>query len=135
MGLLGRSSTAIIGNATTALDYLMLPEVLRTQFPGAAALAPTRLRSPLPTMQDLYLSLKVPGQKMVFADPSSALVQLTARPLLVESERIVSKQISGTFASIITGFANVQRNARVVVDGAVLFSAAGFPTWMQAYAA
>jgi HK97 family phage major capsid protein len=135
MGLLGRNSTAIIGNATTALNYLMLPEVLKTQFPGATAMAQTRLRSPLPTMQDLFLSLKVPGQKMVFVDPSSALVQLTARPLLVESERIVSKQISGTFASIITGFANVQRNARVVVDGSVAFSGAGFPTWMLAYAA
>jgi hypothetical protein len=135
MGLLGRSSTAIIGNATTSLDYLMLPEVLKTQYPGAASMLNTRIRTPLPTMQDLYLSLKVPGQKMVFVDPSSALVQLTARPLLVESDRIVQKQIAGTYASIISGFANVQRNARVVMDGAVAFSGAGFPAWMEAYAA
>ena len=61
-------------------------------------------------------------------------MQLTARPLLVESEKIVRTQVAGTYASIITGFANVQRNARVVVDGSLAFSTNGFPTWMQAYA-
>jgi hypothetical protein len=132
--LLGRGSTSIIGNATTGLDYLLLPEVQRTIFPGATALLPTRVRTPLPTMQDLYLSLKVPGSKLVFVDRTAALVQLTARPLLVESEKIVSKQIAGTYASIITGFANVQRNARVVVDGSIAFSGNPFPAWMQAYA-
>jgi hypothetical protein len=41
-------------------------------------------------------------------------VQLTAMPLMVETDRIVMKQISGTAMSIYTGFAKIQRKASLV---------------------
>ncbi|HEY9286272.1 MAG TPA: hypothetical protein VIP46_22665 [Pyrinomonadaceae bacterium] len=133
LSLLGRASTSIIGNEVTAVDYLLLEEVLKRQNTGNP-IAPTRLKTPLPTMQDLYISIKVPGSKLVFQDSSSSLAQLTARPLMVESEKIVSKQISGTYASIITGFTKLNRNASVVVDGSINFNAAGWPDWMSPFA-
>jgi HK97 family phage major capsid protein len=133
LSMLGRSSTSIIGNETSGVDYLTLPEVLKQNQLGRA-IAPTRLKTPLPTMQDLYLSIKVPGKKLVFQDSSASLVQLTARPLMVETEKIVMKQITGTAASIITGFAKLNRNASVVLDGAVAFSSAGWPAWMSPFA-
>ena len=132
LALLGRASTSIIGNETTALLYLLLEEVLKTQFNGDR-IAPTRIKVPLPTMQDLYLSIKVPGSKMIFQDSSASLVQLTARPLLLESEAIVKKQLKGTYASIYTGFAKVNRNASVVVDGSVAFADNGWPAWMSPF--
>jgi hypothetical protein len=132
LSLLGRASTSIIGNETTAVDYLTLPEVLKKDQYGAA-IAPTRIKTPLPTMQDLYLSIKVPGSKLVFQDSSASLAQLTARPLMVESEKIVMKQITGTAASIITGFTKLNRNASVVLDGAQAFSGAGWPAWMSPF--
>ncbi len=131
--LLGRRSTSIVGNETTAVQYLDLPEVKNKQNLGSSLL-PTNIKTPLPTDQDLYVSIKVPANQLVFQDSGVSLVQLTAWPLMVESERIVSKQIAGTFASIYTGFAKLQRNASVVLDKSVAFSGAGFPSWMAPYA-
>lgn len=133
LSLLGRASTSIIGNETTALEYLLLEEVLKSQFNGAP-IARTSIKTPLPTMQDLYVSIKVPANKLVFQDSSTSLVQLTARPLMLETERIIMKQLEGTAASIITGFAKLQRNASVVVDGSIAFSGNPFPTWMSPFA-
>lgn len=129
LSMLGRSSTSIIGNETSAVDYLTLPEVLKKDQVGSA-IAPTTIKTPLPTQQDLYLSVKVPGKKLIFQDSSASLVQLTARPLLVESERIVSKQLAGTYASIYTGFSKLNRNASVILDGALALNANPFPAWM-----
>lgn len=130
MALLGRMSTSIIGSETTGLDYLLIPEV-KDQRNVAGPLAPTTLKVPLPNQQDLYVSAKVPANKTVFQDSSASLVQLTARPLMVETEKIVSKQIQGEFASIITGFAKLNRNASVVVDKSITFAANPFPSWMN----
>lgn len=129
LSLLGRMSTSIIGNATTALDYLDLPEVKNKNQYGTALLQ-TTLKTPLPTEQDLYVSTKVPADELVFEDSSAALIQLTAWPLLLENEKIVSKQIEAAYASIYTGFANFQRNARVVLDRTLTFAAHPFPSWM-----
>jgi hypothetical protein len=133
LSLLGRASTSIVGNETSAVDYLTLEEVIKRQNTGPTT-APTNIKTPLPTSQDLYLSPKVPGEKLVFQDSSASLVQLTARPLMVENERIVSKQLAGTYASIYTGFSKLNRNASVVLDPAVTFAAAGWPAWMSPFA-
>jgi hypothetical protein len=58
----------------------------------------------------------VPTKKIIFVDRTRAVVQLTAMPLLIESERIVRRQLEGQFASIMTGFANVFRDGRMVLD-------------------
>jgi hypothetical protein len=134
LSLLGRSSTSIIGNEETAVDYLNLPEVKNKQFPGGALL-PTNIKTPLPTDQDLYVSPAVTDDQLVFEDSSRTLVQLTARPLMVESDRDIKKGINGAYAQIWTGFANLQRNSRVIMDRTVQFNpvngqAGGFPLWM-----
>lgn len=131
-GLIGRIGLQAIGNATTALNYLNLAEVKNKQFPGAPLLA-TMMKSPLTMPEALYVSTKVGASKLVIQDPSTSLVQLTAQPLLVETEKIIMKQLQGTAISITTGFAKLQRNASVVIDGSILFSGNGFPTWMNPY--
>lgn len=130
--LLGRTGTQIIGNATSALDYLNLPEVKNKQFPGAPLLA-TMMKSPLTMPEMLYVSQKVTGSKVVIQDPSASLVQLTSMPLMMETEKIISKQIEAAYVSIQTGFVKIQRNASVVINGAVAYSGNQFPTWMQPF--
>ncbi len=129
-GLLGRNGMQAIGNATSALNYLNLPEVKNKQFPGAPLLA-TMLKSMMTMPEELYVSTKVPASQIVLQDPSISLVQLTAIPLMVETERIISKQILGSAVSIYTGFAKLQRNASVVLDGSISFAANGFPVFMS----
>lgn len=132
-GLIGRTGIQAIGNATSSLNYLNLPEVKNKQFPGAPLLA-TMMKSPLTMPEQLYVSTKVGTNKLVIQDPSASLVQLTSMPLLVETEKIIMKQLQGTAISITTGFAKLQRNASIVIDGSILFSGNGFPTWMQPFA-
>lgn len=129
-GLIGQTGSQIIGNATTALNFLNLAEVKNKTFPGGP-LMPVMIKSPLTVPEELFVSPKVGANKVIISDPSSSLVQLTAMPLMVETDRIVMKQITGTAMSIYTGFAKIQRKASVILDGSILYSGNGFPTYMQ----
>lgn len=129
--LLGRQLRFLVGNETTVRRFLELPEVKNKQFNGSP-IVQIMLHTPLPTMIDVYTNINVPANQYIFGDNSAALVQLTALPLLVETEKIVSKQIQGTFASIYTGFANVFRDARVIADDSIAYAGHEFPTWMAA---
>ncbi len=136
LALLGRRSTSIIGNEITAVDYLNMPEVKNKQFNGSALLQ-TNVKTPLPTEQDLYVSTAVAADQLAFEDNSMSMVQLTAKALVIESDRDVKKGLNGSYARIWTGFSNLQRNSRVVIDRTLDFNAVGganqFPTWMAPY--
>lgn len=129
--LIGRTFTQVIGNATTALNYLNLPEIKDKQ--SGMPLLNTRLKSPLTMPEDLFVSPGVPTNQMIFQDPSMSMVQLTAMPLMVETEKIISKQLENSVATITTGFAKLQRNASVILDGSIAFSGAGYPTFMAPF--
>ncbi len=60
-------------------------------------------------------------------------MQVTAQPLLLEVEKIASRQMQGTWASIYTGFVNIQRNGRIVVDPTQDIDDAPWPAWMPPY--
>lgn len=137
LSLLNRRSTSVIGNEETGLDYLDMAEVKNKDQIGSALLS-TNLKTPLPTDQDLYISVSVPDDQLVFVDASKTLVQLTARSLMLESDRDVKKGLNGSYAQVWTGFANVQRNSRVVLDRSIAFDpvvgeVGGWPAWMKAY--
>jgi hypothetical protein len=128
--LLGRLSTDIVANAAMSNKYLNLPEVKNKQVPGAALL-PTMVKTPMPTSQNLYPSGKAKANQIAIQDSALALLQLTCVPLMVESDKIIAKQIAESTATIYTGFTNVQRDARVVIDETLDIDDAGFPPWMQ----
>lgn len=132
--LIGRVYTQAIGNPTTALNYLDLDEMKRLFF-GNPMLG-TKLKSPLTLPESLYVSANVAASQLILNDPSLSLVQLTAMPLMVETEKIVSKQIEAAYTSIYTGFAKVMRSGSVIIDGSQAFvadTATDFASWMQPY--
>jgi hypothetical protein len=110
-----RRPTAMIANIDTALRLLLLEPFFNRQQPYPPV-AQLNLQTPLPNEQDLYIHDDVPEDQIIFVDPTRAVVQLTAMNLLIESERIVSRQLVGDYASIITGFANVFGDARRILD-------------------
>lgn len=128
---LGRTGTSAIAASEAALKFLNLPEV-KNRVQGSA-LMPVAMRSPVVLPENLYISNKVAANQLVIQDSSAALVQLTAQALMLETERIASKQLAGTFASIYTGFAKLQRNASIILDGSIAYASHGFPTWMTAF--
>jgi hypothetical protein len=114
----------MLASEADAITILNMQQFLRNtpmpSGPQGNAAAPSgttlRINTPLPADQDVYVHSSVPAQKIILIDTSRAFVQLTGMPLLIESERIVNKQITGEYASIITGFANVFKDARLILD-------------------
>ena len=114
MNRINRPSVAILCNESEAVNLLDMAE-FKNPVQGQP-LKTLNLRSPLPTEQDIYVHSDVPDKQLIFIDITKAFVQLTALPLLVESEKIVSRQLQGQYASITTGFAVVFGDARVLLD-------------------
>jgi hypothetical protein len=115
---IGRNSSVMLTSEADAITILNMPEFQRTVFPGAQTPSGITLnvRTPLPSSQDIFVHDSIPTGKIVFVDTARAFIQLTAMPLLIESEKIVSRQIEGEYVSIITGFANVFKDGRLVLD-------------------
>jgi len=128
-GLIGHNYLQAIGDATTVLEYVNLEE-MKKMFYGNPLLQ-TTLRSPLIMPSSLYPSARAAADQLILNDPAGSLVQLTSAPLMVESGKIISKQMEEAYISITTGFAKLQRTASVVIDGSVAYSGAQFPAWMQ----
>lgn len=115
---IGRNSTVMLAGEADALTIIGMPEFQRTQIPNGVTPSGVTLNitRPLPTSQDILVHGAVPTGKILFIDTARAFVKLTAMPLLVESEKLVSRQIQGEYVSLITGFANIFRDGRLVLD-------------------
>lgn len=115
---IGRNSTVMLTSEADAITILNMPEFLKTQIPNGVAPSGITLNvtNPLPTSQDIFVHDAIPTGKIILVDRARAFIQLTAMPLLIESEKIVSRQIEGEYVSIITGFANIFRDGRLVLD-------------------
>ena len=59
------------------------------------------------------------------------MIKLTAKNLMLESERIVSNQTEAMYASLTTGFSKMFMDASVLMDSEVAFSSAGFPDYFN----
>lgn len=120
---IGRNSTVMLMAEDEALTILSLPEYQRTinatgNVPQQGGFQPPTLNiaNPLPTSQDILIHDSMAEGKIVLIDVARAFIQLTAMPLLIESDKIVSRQLNGEYVSIITGFANIFNDGRMVID-------------------
>lgn len=115
---IGRTSSVMLMGEAEALTVLGLPEFQKTQPAGATTPSGVTLNiaNPLPTSQDILVHDAIPDGNIVLIDRTRAFIQLTAMPLLIESEKIVSRQVNGEYVSIITGFANVFNDGRLVLN-------------------
>lgn len=126
---LGRSFRTMIGSEDEALNILDLPE-FKIRMSGSTQ-ATLNLKTPVPNSADFYIHPTVPDSQVLMVDPSSALIKLTARQLMLESERIVSNQTEAIYASLTTGFSKMFLDAAVLLDSSLEFSDHGFPKYMD----
>lgn len=135
MGRLGRLPNAMLGNEEPAIKVLQLPEF--KGFAGDSTTQKIQIKTPVPQSQDFYVHGAMPAaNRLMLVDKMSAMIKLNAAALSVESERIVERQINGTYVTLMTGFATLFRDARLVLDGTLDFNAGnGFPSWMDVAAA
>lgn len=129
MSRIGRTATTIVGGEDAALDTLDLPEFkLKQQGTPQAQL---NLKTPVPQSVNYYIHGGVPDDQQILVDATSAMIKYNAQPLLIEEDKIVSKQVLETYASLTTGFGILYRDARIVIDSSLDFDVAGFPSYMD----
>lgn len=131
MGRLGKLPSGVLSNEEAAIALLKLQE-----FKGFQGLAtvPTKLQlqTAIPSTQKVWIHGAMPAdKKIMLVDSSSALIKLNASALRVESERIAERQISGTFISVTTGFANLFNDARLILDGNQTLAAKPYPDYFN----
>jgi hypothetical protein len=126
---LGRLPNSIIAGEDIAVDILELPEF--KGFQGQTTKEKMSVRTPLPSSQNIYIHSAIAANKILMVDSSSALMKLDAQPLRLENDRIVKRQLSGTYATISTGFATMMRDSRLMIDQSLDYSANTFPTFMD----
>ncbi len=73
----------------------------------------------------------MPDNAVMFIDKQNALRRLMAKPLMVESERIVSKQATVVYATAMLGFMTFMRDARFIMKSDLAYSSNPFPSWMD----
>lgn len=129
MSRLGRTPNTMIAGEDMALDLLDLAE-FKTRNSGTPDQR-LNLKTPVPNSVDVYIHGNVPDDQIIMVDTSASVIKLDARPLLVESDRIVSNQTQQTYATLTTGFANLFRDGRILLDQSIDFDVAGFPSYLD----
>jgi hypothetical protein len=130
MARIGRAPFGILGGEDAAIATMNLDEFKTPQNTGAT-FKRLDMRTPLPQSSAYYIHGAVPTDQQIVVDRSSAVIKYNAQPLLVEEDRIVSKQLLETYASLTTGFGIVFRDARVIIDQSLDFAVQGFPSYMD----
>lgn len=133
MGAIGRLPQNILSNENSALDILLLNEFRNREFLQNPAIL--NVRTPIPQSANYDIHGAMPSNNQIMlVDATSALIKLNASALRVETDRIASRQINGTYVTQTTGFANLFNDARLLIDKSITFAAAGFPNYMNPYA-
>lgn len=114
LSLLGIMPNAIVASEKMANIWLNMSEVKNRQ--QGTPIINSSLKSMLPTNLDIYVAPNMDANQMMLVDSSQAAVQLTELPLMLETDKIISKKLQESYASTVTGFANVQRDARLIID-------------------
>lgn len=126
---MGRNFTTMIGGEDQAIEMLNLPE-FKERHSGTTE-ATLNIKSPVPNKADFYIHPGTPDQQLLMVDTSAALIKLTAKQLMLESERIVSNQTEAVYASLTTGFSKMYQDAVLLLAANKEFFEAGFPSFMN----
>lgn len=121
---------SLVNNENTAWKVLQISEFSAPQGAGGVVTQIDQRNRIIPARMPQFLSESLQDDQAMLFDKSQAMILAVFRPLLVESERIVMRQISGTACSIISGYITIDRAARVILDGDLAYSGNGFPSWM-----
>lgn len=126
---MGRNFTTMIGGEDQAIEMLNLPE-FKDRKSGTTE-ATLNVKSPVPKNANFYIHPGIPAQQLMLIDTSAALIKLTAKQLMLESERIVSNQTEAVYASLTTGFSKMYNDAILMLAADKKFTEFGFPDFMN----
>jgi len=122
--------TNLISNEATAYKLMQLAEFSNQQGLGGVKVTLQPKNQIVPASMPQLVSEGLSDDQAMLFDKGQAMVYLSFRALMVESERIIMRQINGSAASLIGGFTTLFREARVILDGDLAFSGNDFPSYM-----
>lgn len=125
---MGRNFQTMIGDEDQAVELLDLPEFKEKQ--SGSTQATLNVKSPVPRDANMYIHPGTPAKQLLLVDTSAALIKLTAKQLMLESERIVSNQTEAVYASLTTGFSKMYQDAALLLAADKDFATNGFPEFM-----
>lgn len=126
---MGKTATTMIAGENIAIDLLNLPEY-KQRFIGTPY-ANLDVKTPIPQSASVYIHGSIPANQIVILDPATTMIKFNAKPLLIESEKVVSNQTEAIYCSLTTGFASMFRDSRVVVDQSLDIATHDFPSYMN----
>lgn len=126
---MGRNFQTMVGSEDQAVALLDLPE-FKDKHSGTTQ-ATLNVKSPVPNSASMYVHPGTPTNQILLVDPSAALIKLTARQLMMESERIVSNQTEAVYASLTTGFSKMYNDAALLLAADKAFTTNGFPSSLE----
>jgi hypothetical protein len=122
----------MITSELTAYRILQIDEFSTPDAYGAALVNIDSRNRIIPSNLRHNLSEVVTAQHILLFDKMQAMIGLMFRPLLVENERIIMRQLNGTACSMIFGFTTILRFARILLGTTQWVANTGtdFPSWM-----
>jgi hypothetical protein len=120
----------MICNEATTFNVLQIAEFLTPQGAGTTHVNIESKNRILPNSMPQLVSSALDDDHVMLFDKSQAMLYLSFRGLMVESERIIMRQINGTACSVIGGFTTIDRMARVTIDGGKSYSGYPFPSYL-----
>lgn len=133
LGKLGYPVTSVVADEEEMIDLLEIAEFKRLQ--AGAALTSLDLKTPVPAKVNAFCHAGVGSGKYMFSSQPFAAHSATCKPLTVETDKIITKQLETTVCSCIQDVVKLQRAATLIVDTSLVRVVGGandFPAWMAA---
>lgn len=123
---IGQRWETLIMNEVTAFDVFQISEFSDPQGAGSVVTRLEQRNRIIPANMPSFITGVLDDNNVMLLNRAFGMLFLSMRGLMVESERIIMRQIQGTAASIISGFLTIDNNARLILDGDTAYSSKGF---------
>lgn len=125
----------LVTNRETAKIVRKLPEFREQQGQGGTRVTLKAVNDIEPSTLPHFISRRMPDKKLMFVNRNRATRQVVFMPLQVEDARYPERMVSAVTVATITGYENVNRRARIVIDIEKAFAQYGFPAEWEKVAA
>lgn len=120
----------LVETEDTAWTTLQLDEFSKQIGTGGTQVTLNSRNRIIPSQLNHFISSQLGADEHLLFDKAQSMVQLMFRPLMVETERIILRQINGSVATLMCGWTTLNRHARIILDDSKAYSGNGFPDYM-----
>jgi hypothetical protein len=129
MSRLGRGPGNMVADESLMLDILDLDEYSKkVQGSEQTSLS---IRGHITTPRNAFVHEDIGSGKVLLQAPKYGLVEYVKQGLMVETDKIINRQLQDTVVSMRVGYMNLFRDSRVIIDKSNAYASNKFPDWMS----